>query len=233
MILNCTAIDDDILSLAILKKHCSKVPCIELNAAFTSPTEGITHLKSNKPDIVFLDINMPGMSGISIARELDEHIVIIFTTAHKDFAFEGFQLNAADYLLKPIDFDRFYQAVCKARDRVELEKIKHDHYHDEDGYIIIKADYKKIKINLSHILYIEALDNYVKIHTQKKTYVTLQNLKSIGEQLDEKNFMRVHKSYIVSLPVIDYFSREHIHINGLTIPVGRAYAKNFISRLQD
>ena len=227
MTLNCVAIDDDNMALAILKKYCGKIPCINLAATFSDPMDGLAHLKHNQPDIIFLDINMPGLSGLSIAQKASVKSEIIFTTAYKDYAFEGFQLNAADYLLKPIEFDLFYQAISKARDRIAIERLKQESFKD-DEFIIVKVDYKNVKIRLSQILFIEALDNYVKIHTTKKTYITLQNLKAIGAKLSSQDFLRVHKSFIVSLPRIDFFTKDQIHIQTHQIPIGRAFSKKVI-----
>lgn len=228
MTLNCVAIDDDNMALSILKKYCEKIPCINLSATFSDPMDGLAHLNRHQPDIIFLDINMPGLSGLSIAQKASSKSEIIFTTAHKDYAFEGFQLNAADYLLKPIDFDLFYQAVSKARDRIALERIKQETFRN-DEFIIVKVDYKNVKIRLGQILFIEALDNYVKIYTTKKTYITLQNLKSIGEILCPDDFLRVHKSYIVSLSRIDFFTKDHIHIQNHIIPIGRTFSKKTLA----
>jgi DNA-binding LytR/AlgR family response regulator len=228
MTLNCVAIDDDNLALTLLKKYCGKIPSLNMTAAFSDPMDGLAHLRHNQPDILFLDIDMPGMSGISIAEKANEKSEIIFTTSYRDFAFEGFQLNAADYLLKPIEFDQFFQAVNKARDRITMDKIKQESFKNDD-FIIIKADYKNVKIRLSQILFIEALDNYIKIHTAKKTYVTLQNLKGIGEILCPQNFLRIHKSYIVSLSRIDFFTKEHVHIKSHQIPIGRTFSKKALA----
>src|SRR5690554_5452156 len=138
MTLNCVAIDDDNLALTLLKKYCSKIPSLNMTATFLDPMDGLAHLKHNQPDILFLDIDMPGMSGISIAQKASEKSEIIFTTGYKDYAYEGFKLNAADYLLKPIEFDQFYQAVNKARDRIAIEKLKKESFKNDD-FIIVKA----------------------------------------------------------------------------------------------
>lgn len=230
--LQCIAIDDDELSLAILKRYCNKLPDISLNEVFNNPMEALVHLKNSKPDLVFLDIDMPEISGISIARKLKGQSMIIFTTSYKDFALEGFALDAIDFLLKPFDFERFYHAVAKAREYHEFQNLKQNREKEHD-YIIIKEDYQNVKVNLSDILYIEALDNYVKIHTRHRTYLTLKNLKAMADSLNSKNFMRVHKSYIVSLNQIDHFSRDYIHINGSVIPIGRTFVKKFMQEIKN
>jgi DNA-binding LytR/AlgR family response regulator len=231
MTINCVAIDDDKLSIAVITKFCSKVPNLNLNASFTNSVEGFSHLKNNSVDLVFLDINMPNMSGISIAQEINNAIAIVFVTSHKNYAYEGYQLNAIDYLLKPLEFSRFFQAVCKAKDKIQIDKVKYQSFCIDDEYIIINCDYKKIRIAQSQIQYIEALDNYVKIYTTRKTYITQHNLKSMCAMLNNSCFFRVHKSFMVNLPVVDYFTSETIHINGYAIPLGRTYAKEFLKRL--
>jgi DNA-binding LytR/AlgR family response regulator len=230
--LNCIAIDDDNLSLSILKRYCEKLPFLVLNEVFDNPLEALNHLKNNQPDLVFLDINMPEVSGICIAQRLKGQSMVIFTTSHKHFAHEGFNLNAIDFLIKPFEFDRFYQAVEKAKDYRYFLKLKGLVGENHD-YIIIKEDYQNVKVNLSDILFIEALDNYVKIHTSKRTFLTLKNLKTMDYYLNSKNFMRVHKSYIVALDQIDYFSRDQIHINGSVIPIGRTFAKKFRNEIKN
>ncbi len=224
--INCIAIDDDNFSLSILDKYCEKLPCICLNSIFDNPLEALNYLKVHQPDLVFLDISMPEISGISIARKLQGKSMVIFTTSHKDFAHEGFDLDAVDFLVKPFDFDRFYQAIAKAREHRDFLRLKAMVEADHE-YIIIKEDYQNVKVKLSDILFIEALDNYVKIHTLKKTYLTLKNLKAMANNLNSRNFMRVHKSYIVALDRIDFFSRDQIHINGNVIPIGRTFSKRF------
>lgn len=231
--LHCIAIDDDAFSLRVLSQYCNKLPSISLNETYTNPLEALSHFKNNRPDLVFLDINMPEVSGITIARKLKGETMIIFTTSHKDFATEGFELNVIDFLLKPYAFDRFYQAVVKAREHREFQKLKEQvEGKQQEKYIIIKEDYQNVKVRLSDILYIEALDNYVKIHTPQRTYLTLRNLKTMAEHLDHQNFMRVHKSYIVALDKIDYFSRDKIHINGAVVPIGRTFVKKFMDGIR-
>lgn len=230
--IKCIGIDDDDFSLGILEKFCTKLPCISLESVFKNPLEALNYFKVHQPDLVFLDINMPEVSGISIARKLQGKSMVIFTTSHKDFAHEGFDLDAVDFLVKPFGFDRFYQAIVKAKEHREFLKLKAMVEADHE-YIIIKEDYQNVKLKLSDILFIEALDNYVKIHTPKKTYLTLKNLKAMDEDLKSRNFMRVHKSYIVALDRIDYFSRDQIHINGSVIPVGRTFVKKFMNEVRN
>jgi len=230
--IKCIGIDDDNFSLSVLEKFCNKLPCISLESVFNNPLEALNYLRIHQPDLVFLDINMPEVSGISIARKLQGKSMVIFTTSHKDLAYEGFDLDAVDFLVKPFGFERFYQAIAKAKEHREFLKLKAMVEADHE-YIIIKEDYQNVKVKLSDILFIEALDNYVKIHTHKKTYLTLKNLKAMDRDLKTRNFLRVHKSYIVALDRIDYFSRGHIHIDGSVIPVGRTFVKKFLNEVRN
>ncbi|MFW6248958.1 MAG: LytR/AlgR family response regulator transcription factor, partial [Bacteroidota bacterium] len=170
------------------------------------------------------------------AERIKEHSMVIFTTAYKEYAIDAFDLNALDYLVKPFNRERFYNAVCKA-DEIKIAKEIREKQprqsQDWDKSIVIKAEYKNIKLQLSDILFIEALDNYVKIHTPERTYVTLQNLKSISEVLDQKRFMRVHRSFIISLPKVDQYNSSKIHINGNEIPIGRTFLPEFRKSIKE
>lgn len=236
MPLHCIAVDDDEFSLKIIRKLSEQVPCVDLRSTFNNALDAMVYIKKHSPDLVFLDINMPDINGLEIAGQIREKTMVIFTTAYKDYAIDAFDLNALDYLLKPFDQDRFYHAVCKAdqlkvANELNLQNTPKDKEWDKS--IVIKAEYKNIQVKLSDILYIEALDNYVKIHTSGHTYLTLQNLKSISDLLDRNRFIRVHRSYIVSLPKVEQYSRNKIHINGDVIPVGRTFLPEFRKSIQN
>lgn len=227
MPLHAIAIDDDNIFLTILEKLTSKIPCIDLKHKFNNALDGMLYLKKHKPDLVFLDINMPDISGLEIASQIDESIMIIFTTGHKDYAVDAFNLNAIDYLVKPFEFDRFYKAVCKAEECKKVKIAEPEKNEPEEDSLVIKAEYKNYKVQKSDILFIEAMDSYVKIHTHDQTYITLQNLKSMEELLNQDQFMRIHKSFIVSLNKIEHFSRNQVFVNGNPIPLGRTYLPAF------
>jgi len=231
MKIRCVAIDDEQFALSAIEKYCAKVPFIDLVAKFFDPFEAINYIKQNKPDLLFLDIQMPGLSGIQIARKINYHPLVIFTTAHSRFAVEGFELNALDYLLKPFDLERFYKAVEKAKERIESQRV-YKATPKEDDFIIVKIEYKNVKIYVPDILYIEAMDNYTKIFTYQKMYLTLQKLSNFLLLLPEKEFIRVHKSFIISLSKISYFTREEVVIESKKIPVGRSYAEKFLTRIR-
>jgi DNA-binding LytR/AlgR family response regulator len=230
MRIKCIAIDDEQFSLSALEKHCYEVPFLDLVATFSDPYKAINYLKIRTPDLIFLDIQMPDISGIQIAQCFQNRAMVIFTTAYSSYAMDGFNLNALDYLLKPFDFERFLKAVQKAKDKFDLQNLSRS-LLEKNEFIIIKVEYKRVKIYISDIIYIEALNNYSKIFTFQKTYLTLQNLKTIYSLLPENEFLRIHKSFIVSTSKISNFTRDLVVVNEKTIPVGRVYAEKFLSRM--
>jgi len=230
MKIECIAIDDEQFALDTLAKHCVDVPFLNLVATFSDPYEAICYLKSHNPDLIFLDIQMPDISGINIAKDLQNKPMVIFTTAHSRYALDGFNLNALDYLLKPFDFQRFFKAVEKAKERFEFQTL-HKSLKENNEFIIIKVEYKNVKVFISDILYIEALDNYSKIYTYQKKILTLQNLRGLESILPENGFIRVHKSYIASISKISHFTREQVVIADKILPVGRTYSESFLHRM--
>jgi DNA-binding LytR/AlgR family response regulator len=223
--INAIALDDEPPALRIVENFCGKVDFINLVKTFTHPAEAMNYLEKFPVDLLFLDIRMPSISGIDFAKQLPKEQMVIFTTAFSDYAVEGFNLNAIDYLLKPYTFDRFLQAVNKAQDYFRF-------YHNQESavqqYIFVRADYSLIKIMLADILYIEGLDDYVKIYQpEKKTVIARMTMKSILEKLPAKKFARVHRSFIVLLSRIDKVRNKMIHIGDKTIPVGSSYEEAF------
>jgi two-component system response regulator LytT len=231
MMLSCIAIDDEPFALSALADYCCKVPFLSVIALFNDPYKAIIFLKQYKPDLIFLDIQMPGISGIQIAESFDYHPMIIFTTAHNNYAVDGFNLNALDYLLKPFDFERFYKAVAKAKEKFEIQN-QYKSIQIANKFIIIKIEYKNVKIYLPDILFIEAIDNYSKIHTYQKKYLTHQNLKNISSLLPENEFIRVHKSFIIHIPKIIHFTNKNVVVGEKTLPVGRTFAHKFLFRMK-
>jgi DNA-binding LytR/AlgR family response regulator len=220
------ALDDEPPALGILENFCRRFDHVELVKTFTSPGEALKFLQKFPVDLVFLDVRMPSVSGIEFYQKVPRETMVIFTTAYSEYAVEGFNLSAMDYLLKPFTFDRFLQAVNKAYDYYRF-------YHQKDNagqqYIFIRADYSLVKVILNEILYIEGLDDYLKIHLPgKKPVVTRMTMKSILEKLPEKDFVRVHRSFIVPLSRIDKVRNKVIFIGEKGIPVGTSYEKSFI-----
>ncbi|MDR0547500.1 MAG: response regulator transcription factor, partial [Dysgonamonadaceae bacterium] len=176
--MKCIAIDDEPLALKILSRYCDQVPSIQLLGVYTDPLEGLSYIRSMQPDLLFLDIRMPDISGIALAEALKDNALIIFTTAHKEYAVEGFELNIVDYLLKPFDFDRFLTAYAKAEERFQRTLQKPvPKQPNVDEILMFRCNYQNVQLPLNDILYIEAFDNYIKIVTAGKTYMPVMTLK--------------------------------------------------------
>ena len=185
------------------------------------------YLEKFPVDLIFLDIHMPAISGIDFYKSIKQETMVIFVTAHSQYAVEGFNLNAIDYLLKPFPFERFQQAVKKANDFKSLA-TQADPLQDQ--FLFVRADYSLLKIPIADILFIEGLDDYIKIHLDKqKTIVARMTLKSIHEKLNSGSFIRVHRSYIVPLNRIESVRNRIINIEGTEIPIGNSYADTFFS----
>ena len=231
--MKCIAIDDEPLALKLLTHYCSRVPSIQLLGAYTNPLEGLSYIRSMQPDLIFLDIRMPDISGVNIAQDLGRNKLIIFTTAYKEYAVESFELDVVDYLLKPFSFERFLKAYTKAEDRYLLSLKKNDPEHESDSKTIsFKYNYQNTQLPLQSILYIEAFDNYIKIVTSDKTYMPVMTMKKIQSLLPEDEFIRVHKSYIIAVNKIKSFNSEQAITIRKKIPIGRSYRKVFLNHMQ-
>lgn len=225
--MKCIAIDDEPLALEIIGQFCERFGGLELTV-FSDPVVGLQQVNRICPDILFLDIEMNGVSGLDIARNLPEGVFLIFTTAYSQFALEGFELNATDFLHKPFSFSRFSKAVEKA---IELKKLYDlsDSVSD-DGEITVRVEYQNVRIPVSSISYIEAMDSYVKIHTREpKPVITQMSMKAIKDLLPANEFVRIHKSFIVNAGKISGYSKNKVVISskGVELPVGRVYASAF------
>lgn len=231
--MNCIVIDDEPLALDLLIDYIEKIPFLKLEKTFTNPIEGLGYLQENKVDLVFLDVELPFISGIEFVKCLQTKPMVIFTTAYEKYALAGYDLEVTDYLVKPIVFERFLKAVNKAYSQNKLsKKIEERHIpvpvrENYPDYIMVKTGYSTIKVNLSDIQYIEGLKDYIKIFTPEKTILTLNSLKKIQEILPETNFVRVHRSFIVSLSKIDSIQRNRIVIGKTFVPVGENYKNAF------
>ena len=222
------ALDDEPLALEILQSLCDTIDYIELNKTFTKSDEAFKYLKKYPVDLLFLDINMPSISGLDFYKKLPHKTMVIFTTAYSEFAVEGFTLSATDYLLKPISLSRFQQAAEKAFSQWKLQN-----QNIEQKYLFIRADYSLIKILFSDILYIEGLDDYLKIHIQnQKTVVARMTLKAILQKLPETEFIRVHRSFIIPISKISKIRNKIIFIGQAEIPISVSYEEAF-SKLFD
>ena len=231
--MKCIAIDDEPLALRLLTHYCNQVPSIQLLGAYTDPLEGFAYIRSMQPDLVFLDIRMPDISGINMAQALEKEMLIIFTTAHREYAVEGFELDAVDYLLKPFRFERFLKAYAKAEERFLSSLKKNDSEQAPGGKIIsFRYNYQHVQLPLHSILHIEAFDNCIKIVTPDKIYMPVMTMKAIQHLLPETEFIRVHKSFIIAVSKIKSFNSKEIITNWKKIPVGRSYREHFLNQMK-
>lgn len=231
MKLTCVIVDDEYLAIEVVKLYCSQVSDIEILASFKNPEEALLWLQENKTDILFLDIEMPRLNGFEVLKGLNYSPVVILTTAYQNFAVKAFDLEVLDYLVKPIEFERFEKAVNRATDFIKTcsqsqEPIK-------DNFLLVKSDYKLNKIGFETIKYIEGLAEYVKIYTDDKLHITLAAMKDLEQNLPEKDFIRIHKSYIVSIKNILSYNKTEVKITGnIKLPVGRSFKNRFIEALK-
>ncbi|HEY9007914.1 LytR/AlgR family response regulator transcription factor [Ohtaekwangia sp.] len=224
------AIDDETLALRVIENFCEQVDFITLDKTFNKPNEALKYISKFPVDLLFLDINMPSLTGIELYKEIKQNTLVIFTTAYTEYAVEGFNLSAIDYLLKPFTFERFLQAVTKAD---EYHTHIHQKVKPEQQYLFIRADYSLIKINMADILFVEGLDDYLRIHLQnQKPVVARMTLKVMLEKLPSQAFIRVHRSYIVAFSRIENIRNKIITVAGEEIPVGTSYEEAFFKALE-
>lgn len=218
--IRCIAIDDEPLALQLINEYCGKISFLKLEKTFTNTDEAKAYLQHNNIDLLFLDIQMPDINGMQFYKNLTQKPPVIFTTAYKDFAAEGFNVDAVDYLLKPFEYDRFLKACYKANEYLEFLSSQELQLNS----IFVKVNYEIMKINLKDIDLIEALDDYIKIYIKPSPVLTLMTLKSIQEKLPVRDFVRVHRSFIVPLSRIEKFSKTKLWIAGKEIPIGSSYS---------
>jgi DNA-binding LytR/AlgR family response regulator len=229
MELTCIAIDDEPLALEIITAYIEKVPFLKLLKTFDNAIDSIDFIKENKVDLMFLDIQMEALSGIQLIHALKERPAVIFTTAFDRYAVEGFELDAADYLLKPISFERFVKSVDKVHSKIISTRNSQEPQEQtaSDNFIFVKTENRLQKVALSDILFIEGQGDYLKVVTTSARIMTLQNFKKFEETLPPGNFIRVHKSYLVALSKIESVTRNRIKIGNTLIPVSDTYKDAF------
>ncbi|HWR75456.1 MAG TPA: LytTR family DNA-binding domain-containing protein [Bacteroidales bacterium] len=223
------AIDDEPLALQLVKGYIEKTPFLELAGSFDNPVDAVVYIKSSDVDLVLLDIQMPDITGTELARVISGGPKVIFTTAYEKYALEGFRLDAVDYLLKPFSYAEFLKAVQKAQKLIELEVKQLPSLEVKNDFLFIKSEYKIRRINFSEINYIEGLRDYVRIFLteEKNPVLSLSTLKALEARLPEERFMRVHRSFIVSLEKVKVIDRYRIVFGEVRIPVTDQYKENF------
>lgn len=223
--IKCLIIDDEPLAVKLLKDYAAKIPDLELVMAGSDVFAGLQLAQNGEADLIFLDIQMPELTGIQFMKVLNGKCKVILTTAYEEYALQAFEHDVVDYLLKPFSLERFMTAVQKARERI-------GQYKQEPGtvkpdYLFVKSEYRIIKIELKDIFYLESLRDYVAIHTISGKILTLQSLKSFEEALEGKNFLRIHKSYIIAIDKISAIERKRVVIQDTYLPVGETYLEMF------
>lgn len=225
MKITCIIVEDEPLAQKLLEDNIQGIPYLELKGIFSNTIDATNFLLENKVDLLFLDIRLPGKSGIEFSRELEKECMVIFTTAYDEYAVEGFEVNAVDYLLKPIAKERFLQACEKAKEYAGLREMA----KSDNAFMFIRSEHKTIKIETKNILYVEGLKDYVKMYVEgnSKAILTRMNLKGIEGLLPEKIFCRVHKSFIVNIQRVKEFGKDYVEITGKKIALGETYREQF------
>jgi DNA-binding LytR/AlgR family response regulator len=229
--MKCIIIDDEPLAIEILENYVGKIEQLKLEGTFRNAVSAFTFLQQNKVDLIFLDIQMPKLSGIDFLKSLKHPPKVIFTTAFRDYAIEGFELEVADYLLKPIPFERFLKAVAKVMHQQppsHMAAPNQSNGKPDEDFVYFKVDKKMVKTKMSEILYIESIKDYVKVRTADKEIVTQQKISYLEESLPKQQFLRIHRSFIVNCDRIDAYSATDVEIGKFHIPIGRNYKNDVI-----
>ena len=229
MTIRCLAIDDEPLALKQIGSYIEKTPFLQVAALCRNAFDAMQYLSENKADLLFVDIDMPGLSGMDFVKSLTEKPLVIFTTAYSEYAVDGFKVDAIDYLLKPIGYTEFLRAANKAGSLIDFKELHNESVRSTKDYLFVKSDYKIVRIELAEIKYIESMHEYVRIHLiNDKPVMTLVSLKSVEEQLPTEQFLRVHRSFIVNTARIKVVERNRIVFdNNIYIPVSDQYKSKF------
>lgn len=235
MSLTCFIIDDEPLAIEVIESHISKIDGLEVKATFQNAIKAFQEIRNSSVDILFLDIQMPKLTGIEFLRTLKNPPKVIFTTAYREYALEGFELNVVDYLLKPISFDRFLKAIDKIFDSVYsvTPYSNMDNADESQQYVFVPSDKKKVKVCLDEIQYIESKRDFILIKTDTKEVNTYQTITYMEERLPQNQFIRVHRSFIINLNKIESWSNNEVELEGVNIPIGRTYKRETLKKLGD
>jgi DNA-binding LytR/AlgR family response regulator len=227
----CIIVDDEPLAREVLEKYISRCPLLKLTASCSSAYEAMEMLDRKVVGIVFLDINMPGLSGLSMIRSLDRPPEIIFTTAYPEYAVEGFELDAADYLVKPFSYERFLKAVNKAIKRIGKGSVQAGEPAGQKKFLVVKADGRIFQVEHASITYLEAMGDYVRIHTDSGVITAYETMKNMEGSLPEEQFLRVHRSFLVALGRISFLEGNMLRVGDRDIPVGPSYREGLKKRI--
>ena len=234
--MNCLIIDDEHLARQLISAYADKLPDLQVIGTCENATQAISILQNQPVDLLFLDIQMPDLTGLELIKTLKHKPMVILITAYAEFALEGYQLDVIDYLLKPVAFERFVQAVNKAADRLNLTRKAEQANHPEEikvekDHFFVKVDYKLVKIRFEDILYVEGMREYVNIQTAERRHIVYYSMKNMEKVLGEK-FIRCHKSFIISLNKIDSLYGNMIEIGEKEIPIGKSYKETVMARIE-
>lgn len=233
----CLIVDDEPLARDLVRSHIEKLENFEIVAECGDAMKALQELRNSTVDLMFMDIQMPQITGIEFLKTLKNPPKVIITTAYRQYALEGFELDVVDFLLKPITFERFLKAVNKyyeinSDEYTNGSPVMHNNNHSEEPFIYVKENKKVLKVQLDEILYLEGLSEYVQIHTENKKIVTKNSMTNMADKLPDSEFMRIHKSYIVSMSKIQAFTTSSVEIPGKKLPIGRSYKNSVIEALQ-
>ena len=232
MELKCLIVDDEPLAITIMEGYLKKLPYIKVIGKFESAIPVYEFLKNNQVDLLFLDIEMPNLTGIDFIKSLDSPPNVVLTTANKNYAIDGFDLNVDDYILKPVTFERLLKSINRVYENINSENTIELNIEDQD-YIYLKENKKMVKVYFKNILYLESIKDYVKVVTLCKTVLTKQLLSYFEKTLNSNEFLRIHRSFIVAINKIDSYSLSSVDIGSIEIPIGRKYKESAIEVLDD
>jgi len=230
MEINCVIVDDEPLARNLMTEYVKKVPSLNLIEACSSPIAALEVLKKHPVDLLFLDVQMPELTGISMLKVMKKKPLVILTTAYSEYALQGYDLDVADYLLKPITFERFLRAVDKATERLSPKTqlvVERSATTADPSFVFVKDGTKLVKVVFDDIKYVEGLKDYVTIHTDTQKIISLQRLKTLEDQLPGDKFIRIHNSYIVAIKAIDVVHKNNVQIGEAMLPIGETYKKSF------
>ncbi|MFI0430741.1 LytR/AlgR family response regulator transcription factor [Mariniflexile sp. HMF6888] len=230
--ISCLIVDDEAIARDVIATHISKIENVTIVKSCSNAMEAFNIIRTHTIDLLFLDINMPEISGISLARSINKNIKIIFTTAYRDYAVEGFELQAVDYLLKPISFERLLQSINTYFEVYHQPKTTNEKPLESNSFMFVRSDRRMIKIDFETIIYIESFSDYIKIHLKNEIIVTRETISAIEAKLPNNQFLRIHRSYIISIAYINSFTNEHVVINHKALTISRSYKKEVLERLE-